>query len=47
MFESVYRECLVYELLKSDLLVFKEKAIPVVYEGIKNGFSIQGRFNSK
>ena len=35
LFESVYKECLANELYKSNHLVVREKAIPLIYEEIK------------
>ncbi len=35
LLESSYKECLWYELIKSDLVVEKEKALPLIYEEIK------------
>lgn len=35
LLESSYKECLFYELMKSDLIVEKEKALPLVYEEVK------------
>lgn len=35
LLESVYRECLSYELQKQGLKVEKEKPIPLVYEDVK------------
>lgn len=35
LLESSYKECLFYELIKSDLIVEKEKALPLVYEEVK------------
>jgi GxxExxY protein len=35
LFESVYEELLIYELGKRSLVCQKQKAIPVIYEGIK------------
>jgi GxxExxY protein len=35
LLESVYKECLFYELSAKGLLVEKEKALPVIYEEIK------------
>jgi GxxExxY protein len=35
LLESVYKECLYFELSKMNLLVEKEKPLPVVYESIK------------
>ncbi|MCF8255112.1 MAG: GxxExxY protein [Bacteroidia bacterium] len=35
LLESVYKECLYFELGKMNLLVEKEKPLPVVYESIK------------
>jgi GxxExxY protein len=35
LLESVYKECLFYELLKMGLYVEKEKPLPVIYEEIK------------
>ncbi|MES2874014.1 MAG: GxxExxY protein [Bacteroidota bacterium] len=35
LLESSYKECLYYKLRKSGLVVEKEKAMPVIFEGIK------------
>lgn len=35
LFESVYEECLFYELQKAGLKVEKQKALPIVYETLK------------
>ncbi len=35
LLESAYQECLYYELKKSELLVQKEKALPLIYEEVK------------
>lgn len=35
LLESVYRECLAYELRKTGLLVEQEKALPLVYEEVR------------
>jgi GxxExxY protein len=35
LLESAYKECLYYELLKSDLIVAKEKPLPLIYEDVK------------
>lgn len=35
LLESAYKECLFYELNKSELFVEKEKALPLVYEKVK------------
>ena len=35
LLESVYRECLYYEIFKSGLRVEKEKPLPVIYEEVK------------
>ncbi len=35
LLESAYEECLTYELIKRDLLVERQKALPLVYEGVK------------
>lgn len=35
LLESAYQECLFYELLQSDLMVEKEKALPLIYKDIK------------
>ncbi len=35
LLESTYEVCLEYELLKQDLKVIRQKALPVVYEEIK------------
>ena len=35
LFESVYEECLFYELKKAGLKVEKQKTLPIVYEELK------------
>lgn len=42
LFESVYEECLFYELKKSGLKVEKQKTLPIIYEElrIENAFRI-------
>lgn len=35
LLESAYQECLYYELRKAELLVEKEKALPLIYEDVK------------
>ena len=35
LLESAYQACLFYELVKSDLLVEKEKPLPLVYDDVK------------
>ena len=35
LLESVYKECLAYELKKTGLFVEKEKALPLIYEDIQ------------
>ncbi len=35
LLESAYQECLFYELLQQDLLVEKEKSLPLVYHEVK------------
>jgi GxxExxY protein len=35
LLESVYEECLFYELQKNNLLVEKQKPMPLVYEDVK------------
>jgi len=35
LLESAYEECLAYELKKFNLMVEKQKPLPLVYEGIK------------
>jgi GxxExxY protein len=35
LLESAYKECLVYELIQSEILVEKEKPLPPVYKDIK------------
>lgn len=42
LLESVYTECLFYELMKAGLFVEKQKILPVVYETItlESGFRI-------
>ncbi len=34
LLENTYKECLYYELTKTGLYVEKEKALPLVYEGV-------------
>lgn len=42
LFESVYEECLFYELKKAGLKVEKQKTLPIVYEELKieNAFKL-------
>lgn len=35
LLESAYEECLFYELKKSNLVVEKQKALPLIYEDVK------------
>jgi len=35
LLESVYKECLVYELKKNGLSVEKEKPLPIIYDDVK------------
>jgi GxxExxY protein len=35
LYESVYEECLFYELNKCGLYIERQKGIPVIYEGVK------------
>jgi len=35
LLESAYEECMYYELLKSKLIVEKQKALPLIYEDVK------------
>lgn len=35
LLESAYEECLYFELLKTNLKVEKQKAMPLMYEGVK------------
>ena len=35
LLESVYKECLAYELTKKQLLFTREEAIPIIYEEVK------------
>lgn len=35
LLESAYHQCLFYELSKTDLIVQKEKALPLIYETVK------------
>ena len=35
LLESVYKECLSYRLLKKELVVIKERAIPLIFEEIR------------
>lgn len=35
LLESVYKECLFYEIKKSGLFVEKEKALPIFYDGVE------------
>ena len=33
--ESAYEECLFYELIKADVIVEKQKGLPLIYEEVK------------
>ena len=35
LLESVYQECLYYELLQANIFVEKEKALPLIYDDVK------------
>ena len=35
LLESAYRECLLYELVKHDLVVETEKPMPIIYKEVK------------
>lgn len=35
LLESAYKNCLHYELVKNELFVEKEKALPLIYENVK------------
>jgi GxxExxY protein len=35
LMETAYQECLFYEISKAGLIVQKEKAIPIFYDGVK------------
>ena len=35
LLESVYKECLFYKIVKSDLKVEKEKPMPLIYKGVE------------
>ena len=35
LLESTYKECLFYELIKANLFVEKEKALPLIYDDVK------------
>ncbi len=35
LLESAYKECLYYELIKNNIVVEKEKALPLIYEDVK------------
>ena len=35
LLESAYEECLAYELINADLLIEKQKGLPLVYEGVR------------
>jgi|TARA_B110000211_G_scaffold12438_1_gene13019 GxxExxY protein len=35
LLESAYEECLFYELMKTELTVEKQKALPLIYEEVK------------
>ena len=35
LLESAYEECLTYELLKKELLVERQKVLPLIYEEVK------------
>lgn len=49
LFESVYEEVLMYELLKRSFTVQKQKPIPLIYDGIKfeDGFRADLLVNGK
>ena len=35
LLESAYEECLFYELIKADVIVEKQKGLPLIYEEVK------------
>lgn len=49
LFESVYEEVLMYELLKRSFTVQKQKPIPLIYDGVKfeDGFRADLLVNDK
>lgn len=49
LFESVYEEVLIYELLKRSFTVQKQKPIPLIYDGVKfeDGFRADLLVNGK
>ncbi|AQG78383.1 GxxExxY protein [Spirosoma montaniterrae] len=49
LLESVYEECVAYELSKTGLFVERQKALPVVYETIKldSGYRVDLLLNRK
>lgn len=49
LLESAYEECLVYELKKHDLNVYKQKPLPLVYESVKLdvGYRVDIMVNNK
>lgn len=49
LLESAYQECLYYELVKSGLIIEKEKPLPIVYKEIKlnHGYRIDLLVNDK
>ena len=49
LFESAYKECLLYELLKAGLEVVKEKPMPIIYKDVKldHGYRIDLLVNNK
>lgn len=49
LFESVYEEVLMYELLKRSFTVQKQKPIPLIYDGVKfeDGFRADLLVNGK
>jgi GxxExxY protein len=41
LYESVYEECLGYELKQSGLSFVRQKEIPVIYEGVRLGLAFK------
>ena len=49
LLESAYEECLYYELMKNDLSIDRQKALPLVYEEVKldAGYRVDLLINGK
>jgi GxxExxY protein len=49
LLESAYEECLVHELLKTNLLIERQKSLPLIYETVKLeiGYRVDILFDNK